>query len=544
LVSAARMTGLAKEDAKSKRYDRQIRIWGRDGQRRLETARVCLLGADADGAEAMKNLVLGGVASYTIVDGDEVKPWDLADNFLLDKESLGKSKAECVSRLLQEFSEEVSGKFINERPDQLIASEPGFFKDFTLVLVHGRIGHEVLVSLEKTCRSHGVKLIFGRSYGLFGMVRISAEEHDVIESKPENALLDLRVNRPWKELAEYAGKFDMESLDDMTYKHVPFVVLLLKAAELWKQGHQGALPADRQQQREFKQFVRGLQRSKGEGFVDEGDNFKEAVDNAHYLWGGSSIPSELLEYFGSSSCTPTVDSSDFWIVMAAVKAFVDNGDGALPLPGSIPDMTATTDLYLDLKRLYERKADSDVARVEANVKEILVSLALDKNRISTEYIRLFCKNTSHLKVIKYPTIEEERQSITGSKSTYLKSLLLSEDTAENAFVYILMHACDKFEEINTQQPGIFDSELEADKERLKGIVNSIMSEAGLPTIPLSEEYIHEVCRMGSGGIHSVEAVVGGILAQEAIKLITNQFVPLKGTLVYNAIRGTTLNLGM
>ena len=33
------------EEQKNKRYDRQIRIWGKDGQRRLETAKVCLLGA-------------------------------------------------------------------------------------------------------------------------------------------------------------------------------------------------------------------------------------------------------------------------------------------------------------------------------------------------------------------------------------------------------------------------------------------------------------------------------------------------------------------
>jgi len=30
---------------KDKRYDRQIRIWGKDGQHKLETANVCLLGA-------------------------------------------------------------------------------------------------------------------------------------------------------------------------------------------------------------------------------------------------------------------------------------------------------------------------------------------------------------------------------------------------------------------------------------------------------------------------------------------------------------------
>jgi len=37
--------------------------------------------------------------------------------------------------------------------------------------------------------------------------------------------------------------------------------------------------------------------------------------------------------------------------------------------------------------------------------------------------------------------------------------------------------------------------------------------------------------------------VGGIVAEEAIKLLTEQFVPLSGTLVYNAIRSTTLRIG-
>eukprot|EP00976_Prorocentrum_cordatum_P106353 1194431-Prorocentrum_minimum.AAC.5 len=35
------------------------------------------------------------------------------------------------------------------------------------------------------------------------------------------------------------------------------------------------------------------------------------------------------------------------------------------------------------------------------------------------------------------------------------------------------------------------------------------------------------------------SVVGGMAAQEAIKLITSQFVPLTGGMVYNAITSTT-----
>jgi len=212
----------------------------------------------------MKNLVLGGVSDYTIVDGAKVEMRDLGNNFLVDTDSLGQSKAECCSRLLQEFNESVSGRFIAETPEHIIDNQPEFFKTFTLVLA-AQLGVAYQIKLDKICREFGVTLILGRSYGLFGSVRISAREpHVVVESKPENVLQDLRVNAPWDELEDYCSALDLASLDDMTYKHVPFVVILIKAAAIWRQkpGEGGRLPEDRPKQREFKAFLRDLQRSK------------------------------------------------------------------------------------------------------------------------------------------------------------------------------------------------------------------------------------------------------------------------------------------
>ena len=37
----------------------------------------------------------------------------------------------------------------------------------------------------------------------------------------------------------------------------------------------------------------------------------------------------------------------------------------------------------------------------------------------------------------------------------------------------------------------------------------------------------------------VAAFMGGVAAQEAIKLVTRQFVPVAGTLIYNAMACTT-----
>jgi hypothetical protein len=81
------------DDSRSKRYDRQIRIWGAEGQSRLEAARVLLLNCGPTGSETLKNLVLGGIASFTAVDAARVSARDLGNNFFVAPESLGEPRA-------------------------------------------------------------------------------------------------------------------------------------------------------------------------------------------------------------------------------------------------------------------------------------------------------------------------------------------------------------------------------------------------------------------------------------------------------------------
>lgn len=52
-------------DAKSQKYDRQLRLWGANGQAALESAHVCLLnnGCGTVGVETLKNLVLPGMTA-------------------------------------------------------------------------------------------------------------------------------------------------------------------------------------------------------------------------------------------------------------------------------------------------------------------------------------------------------------------------------------------------------------------------------------------------------------------------------------------------
>uniref|UniRef100_A0A3Q2Q788 SUMO1 activating enzyme subunit 1 n=1 Tax=Fundulus heteroclitus TaxID=8078 RepID=A0A3Q2Q788_FUNHE len=53
-------------------YDRQIRLWGLDAQKRLRGSRVLLAGLGGLGAELAKNLILAGVKGLTLLDHEQV----------------------------------------------------------------------------------------------------------------------------------------------------------------------------------------------------------------------------------------------------------------------------------------------------------------------------------------------------------------------------------------------------------------------------------------------------------------------------------------
>jgi hypothetical protein len=84
----------------------------------------------------------------------------------------------------------------------------------------------------------------------------------------------------------------------------------------------------------------------------------------------------------------------------ALRQFVEEGDGTLPLPGSLPDMKALSATYVQLQLLYRRKAAEDLATFKRLLEGILQSVSLPVDIISSEEIESFAKNASYLKVVR------------------------------------------------------------------------------------------------------------------------------------------------
>lgn len=62
-----------------------------------------------------------------------------------------------------------------------------------------------MIEVSKICGAHDVGLVLLTQYGLIGSLRVFKSETAVIESKPDNVLIDdLRLANPFPTLREYA----------------------------------------------------------------------------------------------------------------------------------------------------------------------------------------------------------------------------------------------------------------------------------------------------------------------------------------------------
>ncbi|KAH9705449.1 SUMO-activating enzyme subunit 1B-1 [Citrus sinensis] len=96
-------------------YDRQIRVWGADAQRRLSKSHILVCGMKGTVAEFCKNIVLAGVGSLTLMDDRVVTEEAWSANFLIPPDENvygGKTIAEVCCDSLKDFN---PMKLINEK---------------------------------------------------------------------------------------------------------------------------------------------------------------------------------------------------------------------------------------------------------------------------------------------------------------------------------------------------------------------------------------------------------------------------------------------
>ncbi|XP_047098268.1 NEDD8-activating enzyme E1 regulatory subunit [Schistocerca piceifrons] len=517
---------------KSKKYDRQLRLWGDHGQAALELSQVCLINANGLGTEILKSLVLPGIGAFTIVDGKKVTEEDIGCNFFLDVDSCGKSRAQVATQLLLELNPDVRGDYVDEDVEQLLENSADFFNNFTVV-IGSSLTERVLIPLSKKLWELDIPFIVCRSYGFVGYARIQVAEHTVIETHPDNQMPDLRLDKPFSALQNHIDCINLDLMEYKDHAHVPYVIILYKYLQKWREQNGGRLPNTFKEKERLREMIRqGMFRDE-HGNVELEENFEEAVKAVNYAVTSTAVPSSVREILDDDACINlTSKSKPFWIMAKAVRDYIDNeGQGCLPLRGTLPDMTAETERYIALQQVYHSEAAKDADVVFRRVQQLLHQLNQPADTITEKDVKTFCKHASNLHLLRGTRIADEYDP----KTNNAHNIAMNLENPESPLVYYLMlRGVDRFFAEYNAYPGEFDDQVEPDIVKLKACISKLLSEWGCGPLA-KDDYVHEISRYGGAELHSVSAFMGGCIAHETIKFITGQYKPVNNTFIYDAI---------
>ncbi|XP_071079593.1 SUMO-activating enzyme subunit 1-like [Haliotis cracherodii] len=158
-------------------YDRQIRLWGLDAQRRLRAARVLLVGVKGLGAEVAKNIVLAGIKSITLLDSSLVDDEDCTSHFLVSRADLGKNRAESSLHRVQLLNPMVQ---ISADSGDVVAKDDSFFSNFDVVCVTC-CPAATQCRINKICADKKIQFFSGDVFGYYGYMFSDLGEHEYAE---------------------------------------------------------------------------------------------------------------------------------------------------------------------------------------------------------------------------------------------------------------------------------------------------------------------------------------------------------------------------
>lgn len=434
-----------------------------------------MINANATGTEILKNLVLPGIGSFTIIDDSVITEKDLGNNFFLTKDSIGKSRAKEATEMLKELNPEVRGDYLEEHLETLLNLEGKFFCNFSVVIAAGINSEKVLNKLSDVLWNLNIPLVVCKAVGFVGYIRVQLREHTVIESHPDNTLEDLRLDNPFPALREHFEKFyNLDELSRKELAHLPYLIILNKYLMDWRmqKGKPAyALPSNYREKEELRQLIKNAEQTLRQIKANENnnalkdlefENFEEAVKAVNkVLTPSNKIPSNLQEILNDPVINEAPKST-FWVLVKALKEFISKNN-CLPVRGVIPDMISDSKRYITLQKIYANKAKEDV--------EIIYSLIHSNSsagklvdKITENEVKLFCKNASYLRVVRSSLIKNE---LTSEALKELVSSLVNDSCNDELVFYLLLRASEKFYSLYNHSPGEYDNQVENDIVQLK-----------------------------------------------------------------------------
>jgi len=166
-------------EAEAELYDRQIRLWGLDAQRRLRAATVLLIGMKGLGAEVAKNIILCGVKSITLMDNGLINAEDQMSQFFVSSAPVGQNRAEASAAAAKLLNPMVS---VNTNSENPVDKEDAFFTQFDVIVATG-CTNSFLCRLDKLCFQNNMKFYCGDVFGFYGYTFADLGVHEYLHEQ-------------------------------------------------------------------------------------------------------------------------------------------------------------------------------------------------------------------------------------------------------------------------------------------------------------------------------------------------------------------------
>jgi len=158
-------------------YDRGIRLWGVDAQNRLRQAKVLFIGINSLMSEIIKNTVLAGIDSITLIDNHIVTMSDLSCHLFLTPDSIGKKRADESVQSITDLNPLVKVNVVDKEIDSI---DKEFLKQFTIVCLNA-FDLNLVSKIDGFCRELNIPLIAAHSFGLFGFFFSDLSEFEYVK---------------------------------------------------------------------------------------------------------------------------------------------------------------------------------------------------------------------------------------------------------------------------------------------------------------------------------------------------------------------------
>jgi len=144
-------------------YDRQIRLWGVSAQKKLRNCNVLIAGINGIGSEIVKNIVLSGVNSMTLLDNKLITSSDTTSN-LFTRRSIGKNRSEVALKYVQSLNPMVCVKYddseLEEKPKE-------WFSGYQVVCL-ANYDKQTMIRVNNICNELNIKFFAACNWGYFG----------------------------------------------------------------------------------------------------------------------------------------------------------------------------------------------------------------------------------------------------------------------------------------------------------------------------------------------------------------------------------------